>query len=232
MMQIHGLQKTTLLDFPGYVASTVFCGGCNFRCPYCHNRDLVLHSGKVPLISEEEIFAHLKKRRDILDGVCITGGEPTLQPELERFIRMVKELGLKVKLDTNGYKPEVLMDLCKKELIDYVAMDIKGAPEQYEEITGVKHWDFNKIQESVYFLMSGDIPYEFRTTVVRELHCEEDLQKVSTWISGAKAYYLQNYKDSEQVIKRGFHGFETEELKRMCKMVREKIPAAQIRGVE
>lgn len=231
-MRIHGFQKTTLLDFPGYVASTVFCGGCNFRCPYCHNRDLVLCPEAVPAIPEEEVFAHLKKRQGILDGVCITGGEPTLQPDLETFIRRIKEMGLKVKLDTNGYRPEVLMDLCKKNLIDYVAMDIKGAPEQYEEITGVKPWDFNKVQASVYFLMSGEIPYEFRTTVVKELHRAEDLQKVSEWISGAKAYYLQNYQDSEQVIKRGFHGFQSEELKELCKMVQEKIPAAQVRGVE
>lgn len=231
-MQIHGFQKTTLLDFPGYVASTVFCGGCDFRCPYCHNGDLVLYSGKVPLISEEEVFAHLKRRREILDGVCITGGEPTLQPDLEEFIMRVKELGLKVKLDTNGYHPKVLMDLCKKNLIDYVAMDIKGAPEQYEEITGVKPWDFNKIQASVYFLMSGEIPYEFRTTVVKELHRMEDMQKISAWISGARAYYLQNYKESKQVIQKGFHGFEPEELKYMCSVIQEKIPTAQVRGVE
>lgn len=231
-MQIHGFQKTTLLDFPGYVASTVFCGGCDFRCPYCHNGDLVLHPGKVPVIPEEEVFAHLKKRRELLGGVCITGGEPTLQPDLEAFIMKVKGMGLKVKLDTNGYHPEVLMDLCKKNLIDYVAMDIKGAPEQYEKITGVKPWDFNKIQASVYFLMSGEVPYEFRTTVVRELHSMEDMRKVGAWISGARAYYLQNYKDSEQVIQRGFHGFEPEELKRMCSVIREKIPAAQVRGAE
>ena len=231
-MQIHGFQKTTLLDFPGYVASTVFCGGCNFRCPYCHNGDLVLCPGEVPLVPEEEVFAHLKRRQGILDGVCITGGEPTLQPDLEEFICRVRELGLKVKLDTNGYCPEVLMELCKKNLIDYVAMDIKGTPEQYERITGVKPWDFNKIQASVYFLMSGEVPYEFRTTVVKELHTLEDIQRVSTWISGARAYYLQNYKDSERVIQRGFHGMEPEELKRMCKIVQEKIPSARVRGGE
>ena len=231
-MQIHGFQKTTLLDFPGYVASTVFCGGCNFRCLYCHNRDLVLHSGEMPLISEEEVFAHLKRRKGILDGVCITGGEPTLQPDLEDFIRKVKELGLKVKLDTNGYCPDVLMNLCKKNLVDYVAMDIKGTPEQYEKITGVKPWDFNKIQASVYFLMSGEVPYEFRTTVVKELHTPEDLQKISQWISGARPYYLQNYRDSEQVMQRGFHGYEPEQLKQICEIVQKKIPVAQVRGVE
>lgn len=231
-MQIHGFQKTTLLDFPGYVASTIFCGGCNFRCPYCHNGDLVLHPKAVPIIPEEEIFDHLKKRRGILDGVCITGGEPTLQPDLEEFICKVRKLGLKVKLDTNGYCSEVLMDLCKKKLVDYVAMDIKGAPEQYEEITGVKPWDFNRIQASIYFLMSGQTPYEFRTTVVKELHSAEDMRKISHWVSGAKAYYLQNYRDSEQVIQKGFHGYEPEELKEMCRMMQEKIPAAQVRGVD
>lgn len=231
-MQIHGFQKTTLLDFPGYVASTVFCGGCNFRCPYCHNGDLVLHPGEVPLIPEEEIFEHLKKRREILDGVCITGGEPTLQPDLEEFICKVRALGLKVKLDTNGYCPEILMDLCKKHLVDYVAMDIKGAPKQYEEITGVKPWDFNRIQASIYFLMSGDTPYEFRTTVVKELHCVDDMRRISQWISGARAYYLQNYRDSEQVIQKGFHGHEPEALKQMCSIIQEKIPAVQVRGMD
>lgn len=231
-MQIHGFQKTTLLDFPGYVASAVFCGGCNFRCPYCHNSGLVLCPQEIPIIPEEEVFAHFKKRQGILDGICITGGEPTLQPDLEDFIRRIKELGVKVKLDTNGYRPEVLMDLCKKNLIDYVAMDIKGTPEQYEEIAGVKPWDFNKIQASIYFLMSGEVPYEFRTTVVKELHSREDLQKISIWISGAKAYYLQNYQDSGQVMKRGFHAVEPEELKCMCRIVQERIPTAQVRGVE
>lgn len=231
-MEIHGLQKTTLLDFPGCVASTVFLGGCNFRCPFCHNRDLVLSPGTVPVILEEEVFSHLARRKRVLDGVCITGGEPTMQPELENFIRRVKALGLKVKLDTNGYRPEVLMDLCRKELIDYVAMDIKGAPGQYEEITGVKPWDFNKIQASIYFLMSGEVPYEFRTTVVRELHQEKDLLEISSWISGAKAYYLQCYQESEQVIQPGFHGYGPEELKKMCSAVQKKIPAAQVRGAE
>lgn len=231
-MQIYGFQKTTLLDFPGYVASTIFCGGCNFRCPYCHNRDLVLNPEKLPVIPEEEVLTHLQKRRGILDGVCITGGEPALQPDLEQFIRKVRELGLKVKLDTNGYRPEVLMDLCRKGLIDYVAMDIKGAPEQYERITGVKPWDFNRIQASVYFLMSGNIPYEFRTTVVKELHSCEDLRRISAWISGAEAYYLQNYQDSDQVIQPGFHAYSPEELKHMCELVRQKVPAARVRGVE
>lgn len=231
-MEIHGFQKTTLLDFPGYVASVVFFGGCNFRCPFCHNRDLVLSPGILPVISEEEVFSHLTKRKGILDGVCITGGEPTMQPELERFIRRIKELGLKVKLDTNGYRPQVLMDLCKKGLIDYVAMDIKGAPVQYEAITGVKPWDFNKVQASIYFLMSGEIPYEFRTTVVRELHQKKDILEISTWISGARAYYLQNYQESEQVICPGFHGYSPEELKKICSAVQKKIPAAQVRGVE
>ena len=231
-MQIHGFHKTTLLDFPGHIASTVFTGGCNFCCPYCHNGNLVLRPGEMPVISQDEILAHLEKRRTILDGVCITGGEPTLQPDLEEFIRKIKALELKVKLDTNGYRPEILMDLCKQGLIDYVAMDIKGTPEQYEEITGVKPWDFNKIQASIYFLMSGEVPYEFRTTVVREFHSLEDLLEISGWISGARAYYLQNYQDSEQVIVRGFHGYESEELKQICRMVQKKIPAARVRGVE
>lgn len=230
-MQIRGFQKTTLLDYPGQIAATVFTGGCNFQCPFCHNGDLLLKPEKIPEVSQEEIVFFLEKRKEILDGVCITGGEPTLQPDLEQFIIKIKQKGLKVKLDTNGYRPDVLMDLCRKNLIDYVAMDIKGTPEQYAEITGVKSLDIEQIQTSIYFLMNQSLPYEFRTTVVKEFHSEEDLIRISQWIRGAKAYYLQNYQDSEQVINRQLHGYRSEEIKRFGELIKNILPSVQIRGV-
>ncbi len=165
-MQIHGFQKTTLLDFPGRVACTIFTGGCNFRCPFCHNGDLVLDPANVPRIAEDEIFLQLEKRRGILDGVCITGGEPTLQPDLADFIKKIRASGLLVKLDTNGYQPDILERLVADGLVDYVAMDIKHCPEKYNFISQVRDFDFGRIQESVSFLLEGNVPCEFRTTIV------------------------------------------------------------------
>lgn len=229
-MQIQGFQKTTLLDYPGFVAATIFLGGCNFRCSFCHNKGLVLTPKEVPMLDEEEVLAHLKKRKNILDGVCVSGGEPTLQPELPCFLTKIKALGFKVKLDTNGYQPQILRSLYKEKLLDYVAMDVKGAPEQYEKIVGIKNLDRTKIQESMELLMSQEVPYEFRTTVVKELHSEQNLLDVAKWIRGAKAYYLQNYKDSPEVIQPGFHGYSLEQLKEMAKHIREIVPQTQVRG--
>ena len=172
-MRIYGLQKLTLLDFPGKVACTVFLGNCNFRCPFCQNGNLVLRAAKEPVIKVEDVLAVLERRRGILDGVCITGGEPTLEAELSCFMKQVKEMGYLVKLDTNGYRPQVLKELVGAGLVDYVAMDIKNAPNRYEETAGLEGLDLLKIQESVDFLMDGRVPYEFRTTVTRELHRKE-----------------------------------------------------------
>ena len=182
-MKISGLQKTTLLDFPGHVACTIFTGGCNFRCPFCHNSDL-LDNGADDDYTEEEVFEFLHKRKRVLEGVCITGGEPTLQPDLEDFIRKVRELGLAVKLDTNGYKPELLKDLCQKGLLDYVAMDIKASRDHYGEVAGAPGLNMELVDESIAFLLSGITPYEFRTTVVRGLHTAEDFRKIGPWIKG------------------------------------------------
>ena len=170
-MKICGLQKTTLLDFPGHVAATVFTGGCNFRCPFCHNSELL--PGTVEAEYETgEVLDFLRKRKGILEGVCITGGEPTLQPDLEDFIRSVRELGLLVKLDTNGYKPDLLRDFCRKGLVDFVAMDIKAGRSHYAAAAGVDGMRLERIDESIRFLLEGSVPYEFRTTVVRGLHTE------------------------------------------------------------
>ena len=231
-MQIHGLNKTTLLDYPEHVAATVFTGGCNFCCPFCHNGDLVLHPGEFPVISEEEVLAFLKKRKNILSGVCITGGEPTLQPDLADFIRKIKELGLLVKLDTNGYKPEVLQSLLREKLLDYVAMDLKNSREKYALTVGKPDLAVEKLEKSVDMLLHSGIAYEFRTTVVKGLHEEEDFVKMGQWIEGAEAYYLQSYRDNENVIKKGYSAFEKEELESFLRLVKPYVKKAELRGVE
>lgn len=231
-MNIQGFQKTTLLDYPQHVAATVFFGGCNFRCPFCHNGDLVLSPSQIPAFSSAEILAYLEKRKKILDGICITGGEPTLQGELAPFLKQIKELGLAVKLDTNGYRPKILEELCQAGLIDYVAMDIKGSPEKYASICGLSQMDFSNIEASVEFLLKGTVEYEFRTTVMQEFHKKEDFKTIGQWLKGAKAYYLQGYQDSPQVISPGFHGYSFAELTDFKELLTHYIPFVDIRGVE
>lgn len=227
-MIIKGIQKLTLLDFPGRVACTVFTAGCNFRCPFCHNASLVL-GGSDGFINENEIFAFLEARRGRLSGICISGGEPTLQPDLARFIRRVKELGYAVKLDTNGYRPEVLRELLSEGLLDYVAMDIKSSRERYSAVAGVEV-DVSKIEESAALLMSSGVPYEFRTTVVRELHSAEDFPEIGNWLSGAENFYLQSFVDSGDVISDGLNGYDKKDLQELLNLLKVKIPSAKIRG--
>lgn len=231
-MQIHGFQTLTLLDYPGRLACTVFLGHCNFRCPFCQNGNLVLHPEKEPVFPQKQIFDHLRKRKGILEGVCITGGEPTLEPELPEFIRKIKELGYLVKLDTNGYRPEVLKKLVQEKLLDYVAMDIKNAPGRYQETAGVPDMNVLNIQDSVEFLMAGEVDYEFRTTVTRELHRREEMEKIGKWLAGCKRYYLQNYRESEAVIQPVFTGYSREQLERFRELLLKSIPEVEIRGVE
>ncbi len=231
-MQIHGFLKTTLLDYPGHVAATLFTGGCNFRCPFCHNGDLVLYSEETSLISEEEIISHLKHRQGILDGVCISGGEPTLAPDLEDFIRKIRSLGFAVKLDTNGYQPKTLIRLCEQGLLNYVAMDIKHTPEKYNSICQMSRFDISRINASIHFLMQGNVPYEFRTTLVRELHQAEDILRMGKWLKGAKAYYLQAYRDSDTVISHGFHAHDRETLLSYAEQLKPFIPNTVLRGVD
>ncbi|MCR4678740.1 MAG: anaerobic ribonucleoside-triphosphate reductase activating protein [Lachnospiraceae bacterium] len=230
-MQIHGFNKTTLLDYPGLVAATIFTGACNFRCPYCHNADLVLNPSSQPVIPEEEILTHLKKRRGITQGVCITGGEPTLQKDLKDFIKKLKELDLKVKLDSNGYKPEVLKDLVKDNLLDYIAMDVKAPLDEYDVIAGVK-LDTSKLKESIDFLIAGNLPFEFRTTVIKDFHTRESFEKISELIKGAKNYYLQGYIDSPNVIQPGLTSYTYEEMQEFLPIFEGKVEHVEIRGVE
>lgn len=226
-MQIVGLQKTTLLDYPGKVAATIFVGGCNFCCPFCHNGDLVKGTYN-EMISEEEVLNFLKKRKGILEGVCITGGEPTLQPDLEDFIVKVKSLGYPVKLDTNGYRPDVLKKLVDNKRIDYVAMDIKSAPDSYGISCG-KEVDIDVINETVNYLLSDVIEYEFRTTLVEELHSIETIKEIGLWIEGANKYYLQMYEESDNVIIRGFHPMPKEKMEEAAEILRERIREVGIR---
>lgn len=231
-MKICGWNKTTLLDYPGKVAATIFLGGCNFRCPFCHNSSLILSPDTVPEISLEELLAFLKKRQGILDGVCITGGEPTLSPDLPVLLHHIKELGYMTKLDTNGTRPKIMKSLTEQGLVDMIAMDIKNSPEHYSLTAGLRHPGMNDIQESIDFLMEGTIDYEFRTTVVRELHTEEDFISIGKWLKGAKAYYLQAYKDSPQVLKPGCSSYTRKELEYFRSLLQKDIPSTEIRGID
>ncbi len=231
-MQIFGFNKTTLLDFPEHVACTVFTGGCNFRCPFCQNGDLVLHGGSLPVLDEEEVFRVLRKRKGILTGVCVTGGEPTLQRDLDVFLSRVKELGYLVKLDSNGYRPEVLQSLCERGLVVYFAMDIKSSPENYARTAGVKELDMGLIRESVDFIRSCGLDYEFRTTVVRELHSSGDFLSIGEWLKGCKAYFLQSYVESEGVICKEFSSYSKEELEEFVMLLKPYIDNVSLRGVD
>ena len=230
-MKICGLQKTTLLDYPGHVAATVFTGGCNFRCPFCHNSDLLGNDAE-EAFTEEYVLNFLKKRCGILEGVAISGGEPTLQPDLRDFILRVRELGYKIKLDTNGTRPDVLRDLCDSGFIDYVAMDIKTCKERYSDVAGIPSLHMEGILESVEYLKNGKIPFEFRTTVVKELHSAEDFERIGQWISGCPHYYLQNFVDSDNVLVDGFSAYSKEELLDFIEILKPYIPNAELRGVD
>ena len=231
-MIVCGFQKLTLLDFPGRVAATVFTGGCNLRCPFCHNATLVTDTKETPILTTDEVLAYLKKRQGILDGVCVTGGEPTLQVDLPDFLRRLKEMGYAVKLDTNGTSPEVLRRLIAEHLVDYVAMDIKNCREKYGITAGKIPFDLSPIEESVKLLMSGSIPYEFRTTTVRGIHSAADFRAIGTWIAGAERYFLQGFVDSGSLIGGGFEAFTPDEMKQFLAIVRQTIPNAQLRGID
>ena len=229
-MQICGFNKTTLLDYPGHVAATIFTGCCNFRCPFCQNGDLVLHPARLPQLDEEEVLKVLAKRRGILTGVCVTGGEPTLQPDLKNFIRKIKDLGLAVKLDTNGSNPAVLKELITEGLLDYVAMDIKHSRAKYASVACSPSFNLDDIAESVDFLKEGHVDYEFRTTLVKEMHREADMTAIGMWLMGAKAYYLQPYRDSDTVICPGYHAHSREELDTFVKILSAFLPKVELRG--
>lgn len=234
-MLIHGLQNLTLLDYPEHLAAVLFTGSCNFRCPFCQNGSLVLNPSKEPVIPEEDILSFLKKRRGVLTGVCITGGEPTLHSDLPELIKKIKDLGYQIKLDTNGTHPAMVKQLAREGLLDYVAMDLKTSRPNYALVSGCSHVSMKSLQETIDFLMNGTLEYEFRTTVVRGLHTASDFQDIGQWIAGAKRYFLQSYKDSEYILqKKQFEmsAFSTEEMKELLDLVLPSIPSAKLRGIE
>ena len=232
-MKISGIQKLTLLDYPGKVACTLFTAGCNFRCPFCHNAMLVLPEQiEEASLGEDEILSFLKKRQGVLDGVAITGGEPLLHRDMPELLGKIKALGYKIKLDTNGSNPELLRSIIENRLVDRVAMDIKNAPEAYGETVGVAGLDLAPIEKSKDMLLRGDIDYEFRTTVVKGIHTEESLIGAAKWIAGAKEYYLQQFKDSGNLIlPEGLEAYDEKEMHALADAVREYVPAVQVRGV-
>ncbi len=230
-MQIFGLQKTTLLDYPGKLASIVFTAGCNMNCPFCHNSELITLP-KTGAISEEEIISHLKKRRSTLEGVVITGGECTLQKDLAEFCKKVKALGYSIKLDTNGTSPEVLKHLVSENLIDYVAMDIKNSKEKYAQTCGTSGVNLDHLQESIDFLMKKPVAYEFRTTLISQYHSLEDMEEIGQWIKGADALYLQAFKDSDTVRKKGLTAPSKEEMETYRKLLLHYIHHVEIRGMD
>ena len=230
-MQIHGFQKMTLLDYPGKVAATIFLPGCNLRCPFCHNAPLVTKINLADRMDKADIFEYLKKRKGILDGVCVTGGEPLLSDEVFDLLKELRELGYLIKLDTNGTFPERLRRAVFGGLVDSVAMDIKNSKERYAETVGVEDLDLAPIEESVSFLKSGAVDFEFRTTVVKELHTEHDIERIGEWIRGAPRYYLQRFKDSGDLIKGGFTEPKISFMENLQKIALKYVDKVELRGI-
>lgn len=271
-MEIGGFLPTTLLDYPEKLACTVFTGGCNFRCPFCQNGSLVLGthydlSGAASVLpkapddtQDVDIFEHIKKRKNILEGICISGGEPTLQKDLPDFLRKIKSLGLLIKLDTNGSRPDVIKSLYQENLIDYVAMDIKSSRKNYPAVSGIAGLSIAEIEESVEFLMHSGIAYEFRTTLVKGLHNYDDMEDIAAWLEGAEKYYLQSYEDNDLILCKLMSSsadstphsaslisanssnvpspadftpetFSTEELRQFLQIAQTSIPSAALRGI-
>ena len=231
-MKICGLQKLAMVDYPGKLAATVFTGGCNLRCPFCHNALLVTELDSWPeSYTEEEILSFLKGRRGLLDGVVLTGGEPLLQNGAEDFLKAVRALGFAVKLDTNGTFPERLAAILEAGIVDYVAMDIKNCLPKYPMTVGLEKFDTTPVQESVALLRSSGVDYEFRTTVVRELHTEEDIRAICGWLQGSKRWYLQQFVDSGDLVGSGCHGREAAELQAFARIAEPYFDCVEVRGI-
>ena len=230
-MVFHGFQKMTMLDFPGYVACTVFTPGCNFRCPFCHNSLLVTKVNENEIYSEDEILAYLRKRKGVIDGICISGGEPLMHDDIFDFVKKVKETGMLVKIDTNGSFPDKLKKLIDSGNIDYVAMDIKNCPEKYSVTTGIQDFDFSPVRKSIELLLEGRIAYEFRTTVVKELHTPQDMVGIGELIKGADRYFLQHFIESESNIQQGLTPLDREEMENLRNSVVRFVKNAELRGI-
>ncbi len=231
-MTFFGLEKLSLVDFDGYVASTVFTGNCNFRCPFCHNASLVLDYKNLPIISEEGIINYLIKRKDIIEGLCITGGEPTLEKDLPLFCERIKNLGLKVKVDTNGTNPEMIKTLVDNGVVDYFAMDIKNDKDNYYAIIGLDTFSTKNVEKSVEYFLNGKIDYEFRTTLIKEYHSEQNILNIGKWIKGANKYFLQKFKDSENCIKSHLSPVEDSIVLKYRDILKGYIPNVALRGYD
>lgn len=228
-MNIGGFQKMTLLDYPEHIACTVFTHGCNLRCPFCHNASLVIRPGEQH--TPDEILSYLRRRVGILDGICISGGEPLLQPDLFDFLRKIKELGLQIKLDTNGCYPDCLAEALQEQLLDYVAMDIKNSRERYGETVGIRNFNTADVERSVTLLMYSKIDYEFRTTIIRELHTAEDMRRIGQWIQGAQRYFLQGFIDSGDLIGTNLSAHDADTMHLLADAVRPYVPSVALRGI-
>ena len=222
-MKIIGFEKLTLVDYPEKVAAILFTGGCNMRCPYCHNGELVLHPDFFPPFSDDEIFSYLKKRKGVLDAVVISGGEPTLQSGLKEYVKKIKDTGLLVKLDTNGYRPDVMRKAVEEELADYIAMDIKNSIGKYGLTAGIANFNISPILESISYLAEDNIPYEFRTTVVHELHSEEDFHEIGKMCSSCHSYFLQTFSDKGDIIGKNLTAPTPEEMESYITILRKYI---------
>ena len=231
-MNIHGFTKTTLLDYPSKTAATIFTGNCNLRCPYCHNHELVLTPEVFPKEDDDLILAFLKKRFGILKGVCITGGEPTLQPDLMQYIKKIKDIGYLVKLDTNGFNPKVLSSLIEDRLIDYSAVDIKAGHDNYAKAVGLKNVNLSPLEETISILSKNRIDYEFRTTAVKGIHTKDDFMDIAKWLPGDCKYFIQNYKETDGIAGKVFESFDKEELEQFLGIVKPHIPLSSLRGVD
>lgn len=230
-MKFHGLIKSTLVDYPEKLACTLFTGGCNLRCPYCQNSDLVLNPESQPYLDEDEINKFLEKRKRYMDGVCITGGEPLIQEGVVEFCRFLKSLGYLVKLDTNGTLPDKLQNLLDLNLLDYVAMDVKSDRAGYAESVGYSNINIEPFEKSIEILKNSKIDHEFRTTVVKEFHSIKELINIAKWIGKDQKYYLQTFSDRGSNIRQGLHGYGADEEKAMLKVLKSYIDSVQIRGI-
>ena len=228
-MLLYGLEKLSLVDYDGKVAATVFTGACNFKCGFCHNGPLVEDLNDLKSFSEEDILTYLNTRKGILDGVCITGGEPTLHKDLPLFVEKIKKLGLSVKIDTNGTNPEMIKTLANG-LADYFAMDIKNDRQNYAKIIGLDKFDTTNVEKSVEFFLKGNADYEFRTTLINEYHKPENMIKIGEWIKGAKKYFLQKFKEVETCLTHDLSGVDEETAKRFVEILTPFVPSVKLRG--
>lgn len=231
-MDFSGWEKLSLVDYDDNITTTLFMAGCDFRCPFCHNSDLVLHPQEAPTIPWSEIMAYLKKRQGVLDAVCVTGGEPTLMPDLIAKLTDIKSLGYKIKLDSNGSNPDVLKKVVALHLVDYIAMDIKNSPEKYGLTTGIPKLNLEPVKESVKFIMSCGVAYEFRTTIIDEYHEDADMKAIGEWIKGAKRYRLQRYIDNEHCIQHGLHMVSKEKAEKFLEILKPYLPDVTLRSYD